>query len=183
MIVPSVVRIVATGAALVSAAAAARLGSPATEPAGRPTAPPNRFVLEPTAASELRRLWAASAAAKQERVACLGGERADGVTHITRVLVLEPGAADSLGISATRSIETCGPPDWFGTVHTHIALRDGEHPYPMFSGADRGVMLMWWRRWQTDGTFCVLYTASDAHCEVDGVAVRQIGGRETDIQY
>lgn len=142
-----------------------------------------RFSFSPGADLALRRLWDASIAAKQERVACLGGERTDSGTQITRVLVLEVGAADSMGISATRSIETCGPPHWIGTVHTHIALRDGQRPYPRFSGADRGVMLLWWRRWQIDGTFCLLYTATAAHCEVDGIAVRQIAGPESEISY
>ncbi len=44
-------------------------------------------------------------------------------------------------------------------------------------------MLLWWRRWHIDGTFCVLYTATAAHCEVDGITVRQIGGRESEISY
>lgn len=154
--------------------------------AGPAPAPPpgnSRFFFSPGADLELRRLWDASSAAKQERVACLGGERTDSGTRITRVLTLESGAADSMGISATRSIETCGPPNWIGTVHTHIALRDGQRPYPRFSGADRGVMLLWWRRWQVDGTFCLLYTPTAAHCEIDGIAVRQIGGPESEIRY
>jgi hypothetical protein len=154
--------------------------------AGAGPAPPaghSRFFFSPSAELELRRLWVASTAAKQERVACLGGERTDSGTQITRVLVLDVSAADSMGISATRSIETCGPPNWFGTVHTHIALRDGQRPYPRFSGADRGVMLLWWRRWQVDGTFCLLYSATDAHCEVDGIAVRQRAGPESETTY
>jgi hypothetical protein len=183
--IATVVQIAAAAVAL--AAADPRLGDVhAQAAAGRTTDPSvagSRFLLAPAAAADLRLLWVASSAAKQEHVACLGGERRDGVTHITEVLILEPGAADSLGTSAGRSIETCGPPQWFGTVHTHIALHDGEHPYSTFSGADRGVMLLWWRRWHVDGTFCVLYTPSSAHCEVDGITVRQIGGRESEISY
>ena len=29
-------------------------------------------------------------------------------------------------------------------------------------------MLMWWRRWKADGMFCVLYSADEAYCEIDG---------------
>jgi hypothetical protein len=58
-------------------------------------------------------------------------------------------------------------PEWVGTVHTHIALHGGV-PYSTFSGADRGVNTLWWRRWSVDGTFCVLFTEQDAYCEVDG---------------
>jgi hypothetical protein len=149
-----------------------------------PVAHESRFHFSPQAAAELHRLWDASTGARQERVACLGGEwPPGGPVRITRVLLLEPGAADSLGISAQSSIDRCGPPQWFGTVHTHIALRDGERPYQTFSGSDRGVMMMWWRRWRTDGTFCLLYTAQDAHCEVDGLSTRWIGGRENETAY
>jgi hypothetical protein len=44
-------------------------------------------------------------------------------------------------------------------------------------------MLLWWRRWQIDGTFCLLYTASAAHCEIDGIAVRQRAGPESEASY
>ena len=50
----------------------------------------------------------------------------------------------------------------------HIALRDGQRPYSMLSGADRGVNTMWWRHWQTDGMFCVVFSPQDAYCELDG---------------
>jgi hypothetical protein len=33
------------------------------------------------------------------------------------------------------------------------------------------VMLMWWQRWKTDGTFCLLYAPDKAHCEIDGSRV------------
>jgi hypothetical protein len=83
--------------------------------------------------------------------------------------LLEEGSADSLGVSARSSIENCGPPNWLGTVHTHIARYDGEHPYPNFSGADRGIMFLWWQRWEVDGMFCVLYSETEAFCQVLGV--------------
>jgi hypothetical protein len=88
---------------------------------------------------------------------------------VERVLRLEPDAADSMGISATASIERCGPPEWSGTVHTHVALYSDEGPSRRFSGQDRVVMRMWYDRWRTDGVFCVAYSERSAHCEADGV--------------
>jgi hypothetical protein len=128
---------------------------------------PRAFRFEPDAQTELRLLWVASSGAKAERVACLAGEiRRDTVTVI-RILPLD-GWADSLGVSARQSLETCGPPRWQGTVHTHVALRDGVRPYARFSGADRGVNRLWWRRWNAEGMFCVVYSPTDAYCEIDG---------------
>jgi hypothetical protein len=128
---------------------------------------PQAFRFEPDAQTELRLLWVASSGAKAERVACLAGEiRRDTVT-VTRILPLD-GWADSLGVSARQSLETCGPPRWQGTVHTHVALRDGVRPYSRFSGADRGVNQLWWRRWNAEGMFCVVYSPTDAYCEIDG---------------
>ena len=53
-------------------------------------------------------------------------------------------------------------------MHTHVALRDGLRPYSLFSGADRGVMMLWWHRWQVDGVFCLLYSENDVICEIEG---------------
>ena len=127
---------------------------------------PSGFRFEPDAQVELRRLWSESRASGMERVACLAGTMNDDSVWVTGVRVLE-GWADSLMISAGRSLEECHPPEWVGTVHTHIALHGGQ-PYSRFSGADRGVNTLWWRRWSVDGTFCVLFTEQDAYCEVDG---------------
>ena len=41
-------------------------------------------------------------------------------------------------------------------------------PYSRFSGADRGVNRLWWRRWNAEGMFCVVFSATDAYCEIDG---------------
>lgn len=130
---------------------------------------PARFRFDAPASAALHHLWERSVAAGREMVGCVAGELSagDGV-RITRVLVLESSRGDSLGVSAQASIDRCGPPDFTGTVHTHIAHYDGEHPYSVFSGADRGVMLLWWRHWQREGMFCVLYTEADAYCEVMG---------------
>lgn len=145
-------------------AVAATIGLAATAP-GRP----DTFRVTERAGAALRALWQESSTAKEERVACLGGHVAGDTVYVDQVLPLDPALADSLGIGAQVSIDDCGPPDWFGTVHTHVAQLDGRRAYPNFSGADRGVMLLWVRRWRTDGMFCVLYSATGAHCEVDGV--------------
>ena len=150
---------------------------------GTPPTSLSRFEVDAGVGHAFRELWEASSAAGAERVACIGGEPRDGVGHISRVQVLEPGDADSLGIAASTSIERCSPPEWFGTAHTHIARYDGEHPYRTFSGADRGVMMLWWRRWRTDGIFCVLYSSTNAHCETLGASAGLIAGPGTQTSY
>jgi hypothetical protein len=142
--------------------------------AGRPLA----FRFEADAQTELRRLWVESAGARSERVACLAGEIVSDTVRVTRILPLMSWA-DSLGVSAERSLEECGPPRWQGTVHTHVAHRRGGEPYARFSGADRGVNRLWWRRWNTEGMFCVVYSAMDAYCEIDGPEGLSIYPRST----
>jgi len=129
---------------------------------------PTVFQFEGEARSDLHRLWEQSVESKAERVACLAASIERDTVRITRVLGLDPGRADSLGISAGTSLETCGPPNWKGTVHTHVALREGRYPYSLFSGADRGIMMMWWQRWSEDGIFCLLYTRDEVICEIEG---------------
>ena len=136
--------------------------------ASMPRPIPSTFLFEVDARPELHHLWEASAQAKAERVACLAATIDSDTVHISRVLPLPPGPADSLGISAGASLDQCGPPQWRGTVHTHVALRDGQRPYSLFSGADRGVMMIWWRRWQVDGVFCLLYSSEEVICEIEG---------------
>lgn len=128
---------------------------------------PRAFRFEPDAGSELRRMWSMSLAAKAERVACLAGEIRRDTVRITRIRPLG-GRSDSLAVSARQSLEICAPPGWQGTVHTHVALKDGRRPYTTMSGADRGVNRLWWRRWNSDGMFCVVFSAQDAYCELDG---------------
>lgn len=136
----------------------------------RPEAPaPAVFSFTPEAGRVLRALWEESVAAQAERVACLGATVRDGAVLVSRVLPLPPEAADSMGISAEGSIERCGPPEWAGTVHTHIALYSEAGPSRRFSGQDRIAMRMWYDRWRADGVFCVVYSERDAHCEADGV--------------
>ena len=136
-----------------------------------------RFSTE--AGSALRALWEESVAAGQERVACLGADIRGDTEFVERVLRLEPDAADSMGVSATASIERCGPPEWDGTVHTHVALYTEDSPSRRFSGQDRTVMRMWYDRWRSDGVFCVAYSERSANCEADGV----VGGMRSRPRY
>jgi len=136
--------------------------------AGYPGAAPRAFRFKPEAQPELHRLWATSSAAKAERVACLAASIDEDTVRITRIMPLDPGPSDSLGISAAASLDLCGPPEWRGTVHTHVALHDGRSPYSLFSGADRGVMMLWWQRWRVDGVFCLLYSGTEVICEIEG---------------
>ncbi|HEY9515106.1 MAG TPA: hypothetical protein VIQ74_05435 [Gemmatimonadaceae bacterium] len=113
----------------------------------------------------LHGLWASSIEAREERVACLGGYVYRDVVYITRVEPLESIHADSANISALPSLRLCGPPEWLGTVHTHIAKFHGQ-PYIVFSGPDRFVMGMWRERWKTPGVFCILYSEFETNCEL-----------------
>ena len=122
------------------------------------------FRFQTEARDSLRTLWLVSTNAHQERVACIGGERWAGVAYITRVRPLVPSAADSMHISAETSLNQCGGPEWFGTVHTHIAKFQGL-PFVTFSPDDRRVMTMWRKQWHDEGVFCVLYSQTEAHCE------------------
>lgn len=129
---------------------------------------PTVFRFEPSARPKLLQLWEASLSAKAERVACLAGSIDGDTVRISFVLPLDVGPSDSLGVSAGASLDICGPPSWRGTVHTHVALRDGRRTYSLFSGADRGIMMLWWRRWREDGIFCLLYGAEEVICEIEG---------------
>ena len=128
---------------------------------------PNAVAVAASAATAMRALWNASIARHTELVACLASTVDGDTLRITRIQPLLAGA-DSLAVSAQESLESCGPPTWQGTLHTHIALTADQRPYALFSGADRGIMLMWWQRWKSDGTFCLLYAQDQAHCEIDG---------------
>jgi hypothetical protein len=136
--------------------------------ADAPTPVPTALSFEPDARPQLHQLWNASMDAKAERVACLAATIEADTVRISAVFPLIPARSDSMGISARPSLDTCGPPQWRGTVHTHVALRDGRRPYSLFSGADRGVMMLWWQQWREDGVFCLLYTEQDVICEIEG---------------
>jgi hypothetical protein len=117
----------------------------------------------------LRALWHASLAAREERVACLATTIRNDTVFVSRIDPVESEEADSMGISAIGSIERCGPPEWSGTVHTHIALYTEDRPSTRFSGQDRTAMRLWYDRWHADGVFCLVYSERDARCEADGL--------------
>jgi hypothetical protein len=146
------------------------LGGPVTAQTDSvPAGPEPAFHFSSEAGLGLRALWEQSLAAKQERVACLGASIRNDTVFVDRILALAPEEADSMSSSATASVERCGPPEWQGTAHTHVALYTDSLPSKRFSAQDRGVMRQWYARWDTDGVFCVVYSARDAHCEADGV--------------
>jgi hypothetical protein len=155
----------------VRAVLAAGLGAMALGTAAAAQAPRSepKFLFSTEAGAALRTLWDESVAAQQERVACLAADIRGDTVFVQSILRLEPDAADSMGISATASIERCGPPEYDGTVHTHVALYTDEGPSRRFSGQDRVVMRMWYDRWRADGVFCVAYSERSAHCEADGI--------------
>jgi hypothetical protein len=132
-----------------------------------PVKPTIRFTHEAGAA--LRALWDASLAAREERVACLASSIRNDTVVVTQVAPLDSDGADSMGISATASVERCGPPDWSGTVHSHVAGYTGDRPSSRFSAQDRIAMRLWYDRWHADGVFCLVYSANEAQCEAEGV--------------
>jgi hypothetical protein len=127
------------------------------------------FQFSPEAGKALSALWKASKEAAQERVACLKSSIRNDTVFVSAVAPLEPENADSMGISAVASVDQCGPPEWSGTVHTHIALYTEDSPSSRFSGQDRIAMRLWYDRWHSDGVFCLVYSDRHAHCEADGV--------------
>lgn len=131
--------------------------------------PKATFRFSQEAGSALQAMWRESVASREERVACIASTIRSDTVFVTRVSALEPEEADSMGISATRSVAQCGPPAWSGTVHTHIAMYSDSLPSTRFSAQDRTAMRLWYDRWHADGVFCLIYSARDAHCEADGV--------------
>jgi hypothetical protein len=148
-------------------AAIALLLLPAALGAQADPAPAFRFSRE--AGQALKALWDASVGAHEERVACLKATVRHDTVFVNRLLPLEPVEADSMGISAAASIHRCGPPEWSGTVHSHVAEYAAGRPSARFSAQDRTVQRLWYDRWHSDAVFCVVYSDKDAHCEADGV--------------
>jgi hypothetical protein len=158
--------------------------------AGRPLAAQDQprgsravFRFTPEAAKALGALWQASVAVHEERVACLASSIRNDTVFVSAVAPLDPVDADSMGISAMASVERCGPPEWSGTVHTHVAMYTEDQPSTRFSGQDRVAMRLWYDRWHSDGVFCVVYSDRKAHCEADGVVggMRRKPGRRTAV--
>jgi hypothetical protein len=156
-------------AAQADSAALDRAAADSAEADSAADAPEPAFQFSQEASFGLRALWEESVAAKQERVACLGASVRNDTVFVERILALTPHEADSMSVSSDASIGRCGPPDWSGTVHTHVALYTAELPSKRFSAQDRGVMRRWYERWKADGVFCLIYSARQAHCEADGV--------------
>lgn len=161
------------------AALTAWLGLSLSTPAGAQAASSASFRFSAEAGAALKALWEESVEAHQERVACLAADIRGDTVFVSRVQRVSPDAADSMGVSATASIEQCGPPEWDGTVHTHVALYTDDSPSQRFSGQDRTAMQMWYDRWHADGVFCVAYSEQSAHCEADGV----VGGMRSRPRY
>src|SRR5215216_475445 len=107
-----------------------------------------RFGVDRDASVELDTLWAESVAAHEERVACMAAERRADGWAITAIRELSPAGAgaDSASIGSGASLRECRPPEWVGTVHTHIARFNGV-PFTTFSASDRQVMRLWRKRW------------------------------------
>jgi hypothetical protein len=145
---------------LPAAGGAAQSGSAGSSPPAVTSA----FRFAPAARIALHELWRASLDVKQERVACLGGHTSHDTVYITSIEPVAAARADSANISARTSLAKCAPPQWFGTVHTHIAKFDGQ-PYIIFSAPDRLVMTLWRRRWHQEGVFCILFSETEANCE------------------
>jgi hypothetical protein len=131
--------------------------------------PQPAFHFSPEAGRTLGALWRTSVAAQEERVACIASTIRNDTVFVHRILPLDAEGADSTGVGSSESIDRCGPPEWSGTVHTHIAMYSDTLPSTHFSAQDRGVMQRWYQRWHADGVFCLAYSARDAHCEADGV--------------
>lgn len=134
-------------------------------PARQVIAQQQAWVMGPQAKLALQQLWANTLTLRQEQVACLGGMLTQDSVLVNRLQpVAEP--SDSLMASADLSLATCAPPEWIGTVHTHVRSTDDDDPARRFSGDDRRVMSTWARRWGGQGAFCVVYSERNMHCEV-----------------
>jgi hypothetical protein len=120
----------------------------------------------PPASRVLASLWTESLAAREERVGCLGGRITPDTVYVDSARALPTATVDSLSADGRPSIEGCGLPEWFGSVHTHIRSTDDTAPVARFSPGDRTVMSLWVERWGRRGAFCVLHSSHDAHCEL-----------------
>jgi hypothetical protein len=121
------------------------------------------FRFAPQARMVLHDLWDESIAAGQERVACIHGYRYAGAFYVTRAERVAFLEADSLHLTADPA--SCAPPAWDGTVHTHVARFNGL-PFVTFSGADRALMTWWRQKWNAEGAFCVVFSETQAYCEL-----------------
>jgi hypothetical protein len=158
------------GLALIGVGIAGLAGRGVVAPAGAA-----RFVLEPNARRALQALWTQSVDANEERAACLGGESSRDRVRIARVAPVLDGGADSARVLARASLDRCGPPEWMGTVHTHILEVDGRAASEL-SAPDRAVAQEWRARWRSEGVFCVLYSSTHATCEAGALQSELVYG-------
>jgi hypothetical protein len=124
------------------------------------------WVLGKGVGDSLTALWERSVDTRLEQVACLAGEVGRDTVRVTAVMPLVTTSSDSLGAEAGESLDTCGAPEWIGTIHTHVRSTDADAPATRFSPGDRAVMSEWVRRWTRPGAFCVLHSDRAMHCEV-----------------
>lgn len=135
------------------------------------------WVVAPAAGHVLVALWDESVAARQERVGCLAGRLTGDSVYVDSARALPTPVVDSLTADGRPSIEGCGPPAWFGSVHTHIRSTDDTSPVARFSPGDRTVMSLWVERWGRRGAFCLLHGEHAAHCEVFPPELEPAGAR------
>ena len=134
-------------------------------PARSLTAQQQAWVMGSDAKLAVQALWATTLTVRREQVACLGGTIGRDTVLVTRIKpVNEP--SDSLTASAGLSLTTCMPPEWIGTVHSHVRSTDDDAPASRFSPGDRAVMSEWTTRWGGQGAFCLVYSERNMHCEV-----------------
>ena len=142
------------------------------------TAQQAAWVMGPQAKLGLQELWATSLTARREQVACLGGVIRPDTVFVSRLRLVDE-FSDSLTASAQLSLSTCAPPEWIGTVHSHVRATDDASPAPRFSPGDRAVMSEWATRWGGQGAFCLVYSERNMHCEVYPPRHRQPAAGDT----
>ncbi len=134
--------------------------------AARPSAAQQQaWVIGDQPKAALQQLWATSITTRREQVACMGGTIGPDTVLVRRVQPVDE-LSDSLTASADRSLTECAPPQWIGTVHSHVRSTDDDAPADRFSPGDRAVMSEWTTRWGGQGAFCLVYSERNLHCEV-----------------
>jgi hypothetical protein len=134
-------------------------------PARSVAAQQQAWVIGPQARLDVQQLWAASLTQRREQVACMGGVIRRDTVLVSRLRPV-PEPSDSLTASAQLSLASCAPPEWIGTLHSHVRSTDDEAPASRFSPGDRAVMSEWTKRWGGQGAFCLVYSERSMHCEV-----------------
>ena len=84
------------------------LASIASLQLGAQNRPQATFRFSQQAGATLQAMWRESVATREERVACLASTIRSDTVFVTRVSPLEPEDADSMGISASKSVRCAG---------------------------------------------------------------------------